>query len=161
LNSPLNKAGFLSIDIHTINDVVIRVNPKVRIPKNFNRFIGLIEQLFKFKKVPPKKEYLLKIEEIRLDELIRSYKGSEFFILSEHGKPYNREKMFKVFRGNKSVVLLIGAFHRGEFGKQIEKLTPNKIKIDSETLDSAIVVSAIINAYEYAINLDKMRMNLS
>ena len=40
----------LEVLIHTQDEYLITVNPKIRLPKNYVRFVGLIEQLFKEKK---------------------------------------------------------------------------------------------------------------
>ncbi|KAF8334993.1 Alpha/beta knot methyltransferase [Cantharellus anzutake] len=45
LDSPLNKAGRLQVYIHTAKDVLIEVNPHIRIPRTFKRFSGLMVQL--------------------------------------------------------------------------------------------------------------------
>ncbi|KAJ1567575.1 Ribosomal RNA small subunit methyltransferase mra1 [Cladochytrium tenue] len=45
LDSPLNKAGLLQVYIHTSKNVLIEVNPHVRIPRTFKRFCGLMVQL--------------------------------------------------------------------------------------------------------------------
>ncbi len=45
LDSPLNKAGFLQIYIHTEKGVLIEVNPHTRIPRTFKRFSMLMVQL--------------------------------------------------------------------------------------------------------------------
>ncbi|CAB4397578.1 Nep1-domain-containing protein [Rhizophagus irregularis] len=45
LDSPLNKAGLMQIYIHTTKNVLIEVNPHVRIPRTFKRFSGLMVQL--------------------------------------------------------------------------------------------------------------------
>ncbi|RUS34432.1 Alpha/beta knot methyltransferase [Jimgerdemannia flammicorona] len=45
LDSPLNKAGLLQVYIHTARNVLIEVNPHVRIPRTFKRFAGLMVQL--------------------------------------------------------------------------------------------------------------------
>ncbi|CAG8632889.1 2441_t:CDS:2 [Paraglomus occultum] len=45
LDSPLNKAGLLQVYIHTARNVLIEVNPHVRIPRTFKRFCGLMVQL--------------------------------------------------------------------------------------------------------------------
>ena len=71
LNSPLNQEGMLNIYVHTLENYVITVNPKVRIPKNYNRFVGLMEQLLKYGKVPPKSEKpLLYVKTMSLKDLI-------------------------------------------------------------------------------------------
>jgi rRNA small subunit pseudouridine methyltransferase Nep1 len=45
LDSPLNKAGLLRIYIQTTTNVLIEVNPSIRIPRTFKRFAGLMVQL--------------------------------------------------------------------------------------------------------------------
>ena len=42
LDSPLNRAGLLQVYIHTAKNVLIEVNPHLRIPRTFKRFCGLI-----------------------------------------------------------------------------------------------------------------------
>merc|ERR1712000_64129 len=45
LDSPLAKAERLQIFIHTQRDILIEVNPKIRIPRTYKRFAGLMVQL--------------------------------------------------------------------------------------------------------------------
>lgn len=46
LDSPLNKAGLLQVFIHTQKNVLIEVNPHIRIPRTFKRFAGLMGKLY-------------------------------------------------------------------------------------------------------------------
>ncbi|XP_067211593.1 ribosomal RNA small subunit methyltransferase NEP1 isoform X2 [Linepithema humile] len=45
MDSPLNRAGFLQVYIHTEKNVLIEINPQTRIPRTFKRFAGLMVQL--------------------------------------------------------------------------------------------------------------------
>ena len=54
LDSILNKEGKLRIFVHTRNNEIIYIKPETRIPRNYFRFKGLIEQLFIKKYVPNK-----------------------------------------------------------------------------------------------------------
>lgn len=45
LDSPLAKSGRLQIFIHTQRDILIEVNPAIRIPRTYKRFAGLMVQL--------------------------------------------------------------------------------------------------------------------
>jgi rRNA small subunit pseudouridine methyltransferase Nep1 len=45
IDSPLNKSGSLQVYIKTSKNVLIEVNPVIRIPRTFKRFSGLIVQL--------------------------------------------------------------------------------------------------------------------
>ena len=44
-DSPLNKAGLLQVFLRTHAGVLIEVSPKVRIPRTYKRFAGLMVQL--------------------------------------------------------------------------------------------------------------------
>lgn len=46
LDSPLNRAGYLQIYIHTISGVLIEVHPQLRVPRTFDRFSGLMCMFF-------------------------------------------------------------------------------------------------------------------
>lgn len=45
IDSPLNKAGCLQVYLRTKKNVLIEVNPAIRIPRTYKRFSGLIVQL--------------------------------------------------------------------------------------------------------------------
>ena len=45
LDSPINKAGMLKVYIKTKKQVLIDVNPSIRIPRTYKRFAGLMVQL--------------------------------------------------------------------------------------------------------------------
>lgn len=44
-DSIVNQRGHLRVAIHTRNDQLITLGPETRLPRNFNRFVGLAEQL--------------------------------------------------------------------------------------------------------------------
>lgn len=64
LDSPLNKSGNLNILIETVSGKVIKINPKIRIPRVYSRFAGLIVQLLERKTIysSPEREILMKVE---------------------------------------------------------------------------------------------------
>jgi rRNA small subunit pseudouridine methyltransferase Nep1 len=51
LDSPLNKAGMLQVYIHTHENVLIEINPSVRIPRTYKRFAGLMTHLLHMRKI--------------------------------------------------------------------------------------------------------------
>jgi len=48
----LNKAGMLEVYVYTIQGHAIIIDPSTRLPRNYNRFTGLFEQLFKEGRTP-------------------------------------------------------------------------------------------------------------
>ncbi|WP_243678451.1 hypothetical protein [Vulcanisaeta distributa] len=51
--SLLVRNNMVKTYIHTINDLVIDVDPEIRPPRNYENFIGLMSQLFEVGRVPP------------------------------------------------------------------------------------------------------------
>lgn len=160
LNTPLNKSGLLSIYIHTINDKIIKVNPGVRLPRNYNRFTGLMEQLFNHKKVPLKGPSLLEIIDTSLAKLISEIGKCHKIILTENGNPTLPSEIFRSHKLENKYLIMVGAFSSGNIDHKILNLTSNWVKIDPEPLDSLVVLSKVINAYENSIDLTKKRLNL-
>jgi len=75
LGSPLNIEGGLRVWVNTFGGYTISVSPKVRLPRDCVRFKGLIEQLFKFRRVPPESsEPLLIMEKMSLIGLLKTMK---------------------------------------------------------------------------------------
>ncbi len=154
LGSPLNKRGFLDIYVHTINDIIIYVSPKTRLPRNYNRFIGLIEQLFRLGRVPPNGEALLSILDSSLGDVINNCLP---VLLWEKG---TRTKLIELGRLLASIVkkgsciaILVGGFPRGDFSKDIIELAELKVSISDTVLDSWIVVSRVLTSIEISLGI--------
>ena len=83
LESPLNKSGYISsIYLHTVTDTIYRIDPSTRIPRNYNRFIGLMEQVLKQGKAPPESSSpLIEKIDITLEGLSKRYR--KFIVLEE------------------------------------------------------------------------------
>lgn len=159
-NSPLFKEGFLNIFIHTRQDKVIRISPKIRIPKNYNRFVGLIEQLFRMHQVPPNDEALMSIEDRTLKDLISELNPNEVILFHEKGKVMDLNNFFKSKPLDHHIIVLIGGFPHGSFTQSTEGCANLKICIDPEILETGIVVGETIYSYEQAINLKQKRFNM-
>lgn len=160
LGSPLNLEGLLKVYVHTLNNFVIQVKSEIRLPKNYNRFIGLMEQLFKTKKVPVKGEPLLILKKLSLGELLEKIKPTYIVALTRIGKPQTLIQTAKNLAKQKNPVVLVGGFPHGHFSNQTLKLANEKISIDPVGLDAWIVVSRILSAYEIVIGLPEKRLNL-
>lgn len=158
LGSPLNLEGLLQTYVHTLNNEVIHVNPKTRLPKNYNRFVGLMEQLFQTLRVPPEGEPLLTLKKLPLEKLLRRIGSTYIVAFTRLGKPQTPIQTAKKLVKQKNPAILIGGFPHGHFTNQTLKLANEKICIDPEGLDAWIVVSRILTAYEEALNLPEKRL---
>lgn len=159
LASPLNKEQLLQIYVHTINDYVITVNSQVRLPKNYNRFIGLMEQLFEFRKIPPTRPPLLALTRQTLSHLLQKIKPTFVLAFTRKGSFYTLEDAVAKISNEEKPVVMIGGFPRGHFSGKTLKLVDEAVSIDMEMLETWTVTSRVIYEYERAISLPKKRLS--
>jgi rRNA small subunit pseudouridine methyltransferase Nep1 len=147
LDSILNQEGKLRVAVHTRNDEIIEVNPKTRLPKHYERFVGLIESLYDMGAVPSRKEPLLEltygmplkdyIEEIRKDERIMVMAPS-----GEYRKPGG------IFRSKGDYIVIIGGFPEGDYRSPVYDVADEVVSIYDGMLKIWTVVSEVIADYE-------------
>lgn len=131
LESVLNKQGNLAVYIHTRNDILISVDPKTRIPRSYNRFCGLMEQLLEKGSV----ENLLRTEKKRLDQLLETMSG-EIVILDYGGAPLTLKR---------DMVCVVGGFPHGNF---VTELPYPRMQISNHRLTAWTVVNELMVRYE-------------
>ncbi|PVX27409.1 MAG: 16S rRNA methyltransferase [Candidatus Bathyarchaeum sp.] len=161
LGSPLNKEGLLQIYVHTREDKVITVDPKTRLPKNYSRFIGLMEQLFQQGKVPSEGETLLKLEQKTLQQLLAETEADHILAFSREGKPKTLTEAVASLKPKQRPAIIIGAFPHGHLSDATVQLADELVCIDSEMLEAWTVTSRAIYEYEQAISLPKKRLGES
>ncbi len=147
LDSPLNREGHLRMYVHTRHDEVIEVEPETRIPRSYNRFVGLMEQLFITGGVPPK-DPLLKLFDERLEERIKNITPEKVITFKKEGEQINRRELFRGLCSEDDVCALIGGFPRGDFLSNVENLSDEIVKIYHDELDASTVVGHVIQFYE-------------
>lgn len=47
LGSPLNLEGLLQVYVHTYSGYAVKVSPETKLPRNYNRFIGLMSSFLR------------------------------------------------------------------------------------------------------------------
>lgn len=158
LGSPLNKENQLRVYVHTFNNHVITVDSETRLPRNYSRFLGLMEQLFEYGKAPPKGIALLTLEHETLPQLIREVKPSHVTAFSRVGTRKTLEETVSKLASEKRPAMLVGGFPHGHFAKSTIKLADETVCIDPEMLETWTMVSRIVYEYERALSLPKKRL---
>ena len=159
ISSPLNKEGLLKIIIHTNQNYMIRVNPKIRLPKNYNRFTGLIEQLFEQGKVPIKGEYLLKIEQKNIQKVFEEIDSNYILAFSRAGKRITLEDAISPLLKKKNPTVVVGGFPHGHYSEIINQLLDEIVSIDFEMIETWTMISRIIYEYERLLLLPLKRIS--
>ncbi|MEQ9715724.1 MAG: 16S rRNA methyltransferase [Candidatus Asgardarchaeum sp.] len=156
-DSPINREGYLNVYVHTINDEVFWFNPKIRIPKTYQRFKGLMVQLLKKSIIiSDSGEILIKKEDISIDDLISKINGP-VFLFSEKGAFKPPTLIAKELLEYENPCILIGGFPHGDFSRRFYEAANNVYSIDPEPLATWTVASKIITSIENEINLSEKR----
>jgi rRNA small subunit pseudouridine methyltransferase Nep1 len=158
LETPLNWEGHLQTFVHTQADYVLSINPKIRLPKNYVRFVGLIEQLFAQGQVPGTGEPLLRIEKTSLLELVGKVKPTRVLGLSILGKPMLLREVAQQASGLKDPMVLVGGFPRGHFADNTRNLTNEMFRVDRRSLDAWVVAGRFVYDFEWSIGLAQSRV---
>jgi len=158
LGSPLNMEKLLRVYVHTVTDYVISLSPEVRLPRNYDRFIGLMEQLFEFNKIPPTGVTLISLKKQTLAELISEIKVTRVIALTRLGKLKLLDGVMSELVKEKKPAMIIGGFPHGNFSEDTMKLVDEAVCFDREMLETWTVTSRAIYEYEKAIELPQKRL---
>jgi rRNA small subunit pseudouridine methyltransferase Nep1 len=153
LETPLNWERQLETFVHTQEDYVISLNPKVRIPKNYTRFAGLMEQLFSEGQVPRTGDPLLKVRKMTLSQLVSQSKASDVFAFSILGKPMLMRDVADHASRSESPMVLVGGFPRGHFAEKTRRMATGVFRVDDRGLDAWVVAGRFVYDFEWSIGV--------
>ncbi|HLE55058.1 MAG TPA: 16S rRNA methyltransferase [Thermoplasmata archaeon] len=146
LDSRINLAGELQTIIHTRNDDVLRFSRETRIPKNYTRFVGLMEDLFAKGRVPEDKPLITLERDVPLPQLLKGMPG-EKWACTEDGE---RIGLFdEISRVKGDLVALVGGFPHGKFHADLSAICDRLVSIHSEPLRAWTVTSEILVAFAH------------
>jgi len=150
LESIVNKEGQLHIIVHTRNNMVITVNPETRIMRNYERFLGLMENLFEKHVVPDEKQPLLSLQQsIPLKQAIEQVQADVIITFSKDGSSVILPDYFKELKKqNKHHLLcIIGGFPSGTFHTDLKTITTDNFSLYPDILPAWTVASEILVNY--------------
>ncbi len=155
LGSPLNIEGQLACYVHTRDDHVITIHAHTRLPRNYERFVSLLEQLYEESQVPVEGSALMTIKQLSLQTLLSELKPDQVTALTTQGRRETLPVVVRELAASKRPVILVGGFPEGHFSQTTLESATGKYCIDSRRLDAASVVARAIYDYETAIGLPR------
>ncbi|KXB02375.1 hypothetical protein AKJ44_00550 [candidate division MSBL1 archaeon SCGC-AAA261F17] len=147
LDSPLNREDLLKLYIHTRNDKIIDVASETRIPRSYNRFIGLIEQLFLTGEVPPEGP-LLRLRDGTLRGIVEEINPEKAITFSSREQEFRRESLFDEVKKEDDVCIIVGGFPHGDFLSRVGELSDEIVRIYPEEFEALTAVTHAIHFYE-------------
>jgi rRNA small subunit pseudouridine methyltransferase Nep1 len=144
LDSPLNRMGYLNVFVHTIEDIIISFDPKVRLPRDYYQFEGLMVQVLKKGKVPPIGDPLIEIVDIDIETFIEKHRLS--ILLSEDGEKYSQEIGRDII--NNESIILIGAFPKGKIREDISSKVDLIVRVSDYALMTSTAICRLLTLLE-------------
>ncbi|MFW9885323.1 MAG: 16S rRNA methyltransferase [Candidatus Thorarchaeota archaeon] len=166
LETPLCRHGLLSIHLHLQDGRVVEVNPAVRLPRNYDRFVGLFEQLLLMGRVPPESEPLLRVTDETLTDLLLRLRAdspqSITVLCVEGGIQTTIDGLESIFPEDElvPVILGVGAFPHGDFSEDVKSVFQNQIELDPEVMMAWHVCAEMLWVYSKKIGVANARYNL-
>ncbi len=145
LESVLNKMGQLRVYIHTRNDELITINPATRIPKNYPRFVGLMETLFETLKVPEEEPLITLHKDSDIEACLENIPHKKVVVLSTKGRPV---KLSQHIKDCDDALFILGGFPKGDFLSDVFSRADEVVSIYEESLPVWTVASEIVVNYE-------------
>ena len=150
LDSDANAEGRLRVFVHTRNDDVVAVKPETRLPPNYIRFVGLIEQLFDQQVVPSRENALLELrQKVPLATLVAALKPDSVLVLCPGGEETSLQEAVSSAEGER-VVVIMGGFSKGTFSSDMSKLKAKRVPLGGRVLKVWTVASKTLRALEVA-----------
>ncbi|KAK4532476.1 hypothetical protein CCYA_CCYA12G3333 [Cyanidiococcus yangmingshanensis] len=147
LDSPLNKADRLRVYIHTAQNVLVEVHPRVRMPRTFARFSGLMAQLLEKRRIMAtnSNEVLLRVIQNPITKYLPV--GSRKILLTDTSDHLNdiRQVAVDEVGDNEDIVFAIGAISHGEVAPE---WTEESMAISVYSCSAAMICSRVCHAFE-------------
>lgn len=155
LETPLCKEGLLSVHLHLQDGRIIEVRSDVRLPRNYERFVGLMEQLLLSGRVPPKGDTLLQVIDKTLNGLITDLKSGLTILASEGGQKTTIDGLSQLIPADPSasVIVGVGAFPHGGLSESTTALFDNKLEFDKEVMMAWHVCAEIVWTYSQSVGV--------
>ncbi len=146
---PLYFQNRLQLFVHTVDDKIVSFGKNVHIPKSYHRFAGLMEKLYREKKIMSDDEMLLKIEDKTFSDLVNEINPSKIIGFSTNGTNSSYEKIATEIVDDTCIV--IGGFQKGHFSNFVEDKITNLYSVGGESFEGHVIVSRILYEYEKTI----------
>jgi len=161
LDTPLARSGNLEVYFHLRDDPVYHIAPETRIPRNYNRFLGVVTQLLQKDHVPGEKPFHMAKVAGNLAEFLNLRQYDHVCIFSRTGKIFDLSAHFAQAINGKWLCV-IGAFQGGFFQartlQELNKKPSHLMSISPLGLSAGTVASRVTYAYEMATKCEPRKI---
>ncbi|MBM1154425.1 16S rRNA methyltransferase [archaeon] len=153
-DSPLFRNRSLCVFVHTRDNHVIALDPSIRFPPNYNRFIGLLHQLYKFGKVPPSADHpLMTLQPMSLEQLIAQLHPTIVVLLSEKGEARPLSLIAKYALQHPPPTYVVGGFQALDFDPTTYELADEVVRVYPHPAKAATIVARLLTLLEISAGI--------
>ena len=142
--APLYQDGSARVFVHTYDDLVLEIAPKTRIPKNYMRFRGLMEEAL----VERPRNGLVQVRPMNVRELAGRLGAGPVVGLSVQGKKTEIGELARSMAAAKGPMILVGGFPHGHFSPETLGALDQLVRIHQRPLEAHVVVSRVLYEME-------------
>ncbi len=150
LDSPLKLSFPMKLYLHTYEGRIFEVDPATRLPRNYLRFLGLMEQLLIKGSVGPRDKPLIKETNLDLKSLIKILSPKRKIALSDRGKLEDPIKVAKEAL-NQDTVIIVGGFPHGDYSEKVREIIDEKISLCEEVISASAAICMLLSYLFYAL----------
>lgn len=154
IDSPLNKAGCLQVYIRTSKNVLIEVNPAIRIPRTYKRFSGLIVQLLHKMKIKAGNTSTTLMKVVKNPFSMHLPPGTRVYGMSCQGTLYSPNGLATALVPSEPtpdlppICFVIGAMASGHISIEDHPYIEKMISVSEYPLSGAAAISRILGGIE-------------
>jgi len=142
--TPLYLDGMVRAFVHTCDDVVLEFAEKTRIPKNYLRFRGLMEEAL----LERPRSGLISVYPMKVKDLVRRISSDLVLGLSVQGKQLSLEELAQMTSSAKEPTVVVGGFPHGHFAPETVSACNQLVRIHSRPLEAHVVASRMLYEVE-------------
>ena len=142
MESILNKNKMLDVYVHTRENYIIHINSETKLPRSYNRFQGLMEDLFKKRSINYNGNELLSMREGAIIPFLKNLDGKTVAL-----SPEGTSSSLSAIINQDNLNVIIGGFSQGDYISDIYGNFP-AYKIFNEELTIWSVGMEVISQYE-------------
>ncbi len=143
-DSPPWSEGWLRVYLHTVEGRMFELEPGLRPPRSYNRFVGLMEALLREGRVGPPGRHLIRETDHSPTELIGELNPDLVLGLTPRGGLANP---LEILDPELDQLVVIGCFPAGEFSREIRELFDTEVSLYEGVLSASTVAAAVAWAY--------------
>ncbi|TMW56862.1 hypothetical protein Poli38472_006872 [Pythium oligandrum] len=148
LDSPLNKAGYLKVYIHSTKGVLVDVSSQMRVPRTYKRFAGLMVQLLHTLKIRSTDGNQTLLSVIKNPVTKHLPANARKYALTRTGRLVNPWEFVEELPADEPVVFIFGAMAHGHITKENTNYLDEQISISEYPLSGAHAITRLLNGFE-------------